>query len=175
MEYVGKQSLHGFLKSRAERRMEELECRRLFKQIVEGISYCHSMGVVHRDIKLDNILLDTMNNIKIIDFGFSIAIPEDKKLKIFCGTPSYMAPEIVEKNEYVGQKADVWALGIVLFAMLQGRFPFKGVNDNDLFKKIKKGTFTLVHPVQPSAENLIALLLANRPADRPSPKEVSYK
>lgn len=87
------------------------------------------MNVVHRDIKLENILLDSNHNIKIIDFGFSIIIPDDKKLKIFCGTPSYMSPEIVSKIEYVGSKADIWALGILLYVMLQGKFPFKGVSD----------------------------------------------
>lgn len=102
MEYVGKASLHSFLKTCHERRLDEPEAKRLFKQIVEGLCYCHKMSVVHRDIKLENILLDSNNNIKIIDFGFSIIIGEDKKLKIFCGTPSYMSPEIVSKTEYVG-------------------------------------------------------------------------
>lgn len=99
---MGKASLHSFLKTCHERRLEEAEAKRLFKQIVEGLCYCHKMSVVHRDIKLENILLDSNNNIKIIDFGFSIIIGEDKKLKIFCGTPSYMSPEIVSKTEYVG-------------------------------------------------------------------------
>ncbi|EAR94679.2 Serine/Threonine kinase domain protein (macronuclear) [Tetrahymena thermophila SB210] len=168
MEYVGKQSLHGYLKTKTDRKLEEPEVKRLFRQIVEGVNYCHKMSVVHRDIKLENILLDQSNNIKIIDFGFSIINGEDKKLKIFCGTPSYMAPEIVSKIEYIGQKADIWALGILLFVMLQGKFPFKGVNDNELFKKIKKGSFTYTHPVSSDAEKLISQLLNVRPSERPS-------
>ena len=76
--------------------------------------------------------------IKIIDFGFSIQIPNDKKLKVFCGTPSYMSPEIVSKMEYNGIKADSWALGIIYFKILTGKFPFLGLNDKDLYKKIKK-------------------------------------
>ncbi|KAL4511725.1 hypothetical protein ABPG72_012570 [Tetrahymena utriculariae] len=168
MEYVGKQSLHGYLKTKTDRKLEEPEVKRLFRQIVEGVNYCHKMSVVHRDIKLENILLDQSNNIKIIDFGFSIINGEDKKLKIFCGTPSYMAPEIVSKIEYVGQKADIWALGILLFVMLQGKFPFKGVNDNELFKKIKKGSYTYTHPVSPDAEKLISQLLNIRPSERPN-------
>ena len=67
----------------------------MFRQIVEGIAYCHSQNIVHRDIKLENILLDCNRNVKIIDFGFSICIYPEQKLKIFCGTPTYMAPEIV--------------------------------------------------------------------------------
>ncbi len=90
MEYVGKVSLHSYLKSQAERRMPEIEARRVFAQVVDAIRYCHSRSIVHRDIKLENILLDGARNAKVIDFGFAITIPADKKLKIFCGTPSYM-------------------------------------------------------------------------------------
>lgn len=68
--------------------------------------------------------------IKLIDFGFAIRIPSDKKLNIFCGTPSYMSPEITLKKEYFGKPSDVWSLGIVLFALICGRFPFKGNNSH---------------------------------------------
>jgi len=95
MEYVGGGSLHGYLKSKPNRRLDEKEARRIFKQVLEAIRYCHSRHITHRDIKLENLLLDDQLNIKIIDFGFSTCIPNEKKIKIFCGTPSYMAPEIV--------------------------------------------------------------------------------
>jgi MAP/microtubule affinity-regulating kinase len=95
MEYVGGPSLHGYLKSKPNRRLEEFDAKRIFKQILEGIKYCHSRCITHRDIKLENLLLDDNNNVKIIDFGFSTCIPNEKKIKMFCGTPSYMAPEIV--------------------------------------------------------------------------------
>lgn len=85
---------------------------------------------------MENILIDEPNKkIKIIDFGFSICTAT--KLKIFCGTPTYMAPEIVSKVDYCGKKADVWALGIVLYVLLCGKFPFRGISDSELFKKIK--------------------------------------
>ena len=84
----------------------------------------HQRNVTHRDIKLENILLDeTRTRVKLIDFGFSACIPYEKKV---CGTPSYMAPEIVSKIEYSGPPADIWALGVLLYALLCGRFPFKG-------------------------------------------------
>ncbi len=73
-------------------------------------------------------MIDSDNNIKIIDFGFSISIPKEKKLSIYCGTPSYMAPEMIKKLNYSGDSVDVWALGILLFTILNGRFPFKGKN-----------------------------------------------
>lgn len=126
MEYVGKTSLHSYLRSKNGRRLEESEARRVYLQICKGMSYCHSKNIVHRDLKLENILIDDDNNVKIIDFGFSISITPDKTLNIFCGTPSYMAPEIVSKRNYKGQATDVWALGILLYALLCGHFPFRG-------------------------------------------------
>jgi MAP/microtubule affinity-regulating kinase len=88
-------------------------------------------------VKLENILLDeTKTVVKMIDFGFSTCIPHERKVKIFCGTPSYMAPEIVSKTEYSGPPADIWALGVLLFALLCGRFPFKGQNDKELYSHI---------------------------------------
>ena len=76
---------------------------------------------------------------KIIDFGFGIRTPEDTLLKVFCGTSSYMAPEIVKKSEYDGFKTDIWALGVVLYVMLTGRFPFKAKTEKELFSRIQMG------------------------------------
>lgn len=97
MEYINGSSLHSFLKSQPNRRLPECDARNLFIQIVQAIDFCHSKSICHRDIKLENILLDENGIPKLIDFGFSTCIPSDKKYKMFCGTPSYMAPEIVTK------------------------------------------------------------------------------
>jgi len=83
--------------------------------------------VVHRDIKLENLLVNENRVVKLIDFGFSIAIDPATKLNVFCGTPSYMAPEIVNKTQY-SFPADIWALGILLFKILTSAFPFRGEN-----------------------------------------------
>lgn len=126
MEYIGKTSLHAYLKAKVGKKLEETEAKRVFRQIVKGISYCHAKNIVHRDLKLENILIDESGLVKLIDFGFSICIPKDKLLNIFCGTPSYMAPEIVSKKDYKGIHTDIWALGILLFTLLCGHFPFRG-------------------------------------------------
>ena len=130
MEYVAGGSTHGFLKSKPNRRMDEDDARRIYRQVISALQYCHSKCVCHRDIKLENVLLnEEKNQVRLIDFGFSTCIPNDKRVKIFCGTPSYMAPEIVNKTEYCGPPADVWALGVLLFTMLCGTFPYRGSTD----------------------------------------------
>ena len=127
MEFLSNTTMHGYIKTFENRRIPEKEVRFIFKQLTEGIHYLHSNSYVHRDIKLENILIDKKNKtIKIIDFGFSVSVQPDKKLCMFCGTPSYMAPEIVSKQEYNGKFVDFWAMGILLFTMLCGTFPFKG-------------------------------------------------
>lgn len=127
MEYVGGPSLYSYLKSQPSKKLPENEARRIFKQITEALQYCHKKCITHRDIKLENLLMDENKNIKLIDFGFSTYMPNDQKVKMFCGTPSYMAPEIVLKKEYCGPPADIWALGVLLFALLCGYFPYKGI------------------------------------------------
>jgi serine/threonine protein kinase len=137
MEYVNGGSLHGYLKMKPNRQMPELEAKFLWLQVVQAVQYCHQRNVAHRDIKLENLLLDeTKTHLKLIDFGFSTCIPHERKVKIFCGTPSYMAPEIVSKIEYSGPPADIWAMGVLLYALLCGKFPFKGANDKELYSQI---------------------------------------
>lgn len=97
MEYISGGTSHGLLKNKTNRRLDEGEARYIYKQVLSVLAYCHNKCVTHRDIKLENVMLDQNFNVKLIDFGFSTCIPNDKKVKLFCGTPSYMAPEIVSK------------------------------------------------------------------------------
>lgn len=88
------------------------------------LKYCHEIGVTHRDIKSDNILLDDCNNLMLIDFAFSLSSLSGKKVENFSGTPSYMSPELVQKQPHCPKKADVWALGIIAYKILTGLHPF---------------------------------------------------
>lgn len=104
-------------------------------QILSALSFMHARNICHRDMKPDNIIFNpTTGQIKLIDFGFACISRE--KLRVFCGTPSFMSPEIVSKKDYSGDKADVWASGIILYALLTGTVPFKAQNEKDLWRKI---------------------------------------
>jgi MAP/microtubule affinity-regulating kinase len=168
MEYVGGSSLHSYLKRRTSRRLEEAEARRVFRQIVQALAYCHSSAVTHRDIKLENVMMDEQNNVKLIDFGFSTNMPAGSKSKTFCGTPSYMAPEIVARREYYGPPVDVWAIGVLLYAITAGTFPFKGASDKDLYRKIIKGSFEIPECVPAKVKVLIKRMLQVDPLRRPT-------
>jgi tRNA A-37 threonylcarbamoyl transferase component Bud32 len=172
LEYVPGISLYSYLKSKPNRTLDESEAKRLFKQVLSALDYCHSNNVAHRDIKLDNIILDLRNNVKIIDFGFSTMHSQDVKSRIFCGTPSYMAPEIVGRKDYYGTQADIWALGILLYAMICGKMPFKAYNDKELYRRIEKGAFSVPSTFQDSLKALINKILETNPKKRPSIKEL---
>ncbi len=173
MEYVRGHSLHSYLKAQPSRMLEEWEAKRLFKQVVCGIEYCHSKSIAHRDIKLENLLLDEHNNVKIIDFGFSTCIPNTRKIKIFCGTPSYMSPEIVLRKEYAGPPADVWALGVLLYAMLCGTFPFKGRNDKELYRRISACQLVFPDHLSLLARSLLQSIFKVDPDKRPAAAEIA--
>jgi serine/threonine protein kinase len=104
---------------------DEKSAKIYFRQLVQAIAYCHRQNICHRDIKLENILINEEGRIKLIDFGFSQMCNNKTRLSIHCGTPPYMSPEITSKSTYNGQKSDVWALGVSLYLMLHGKFPFK--------------------------------------------------
>ena len=131
MEYINGGNLFSFVKKR--RKLSEKTAKFLFKQIILGIQHIHSHKIVHRDIKLENILIDLNNNIKICDFGIGKILTYNKQLLYDkCGTPMYMAPEILlsSKNHgYEGYPVDIWSAGISLYIMLSGTLPFNLKNN----------------------------------------------
>ena len=143
MEYINGGNLFSFVKKR--RKLSEKIAKFLFRQIILGIKYIHSQNIVHRDIKLENIIIDFNNTVKICDFGIGKVLRSNEELLYDkCGTPMYMAPEIVlssKKNGYRGFPVDIWASGITLYIMLTGNLPFNlnnKSNDELSLKEIKK-------------------------------------
>lgn len=113
----------------------------ILHQVLQAVAFMHGKNVSHRDLKPENIMYNPRTHqVKIIDFGFA-CISKDK-LRVFCGTPSYMSPEIVNKKDYSGSAADVWACGVILFVMLTGQVPFKSTMEKELYRKISKGVYS---------------------------------
>ncbi len=172
MEYVRGKSLYTYLHTKLGKRLDEAEAFMIFRQILEGIDHCHKNNVSHRDIKLENILMGPDGTVKIIDFGFSVCAASTQKLKIFCGTPSYMAPEIVNRKEYLGPPSDMWSLGILLYMMICGCAPFRGNCDRELFRNISRGQMSFPAHVSAGARAVITQMLRVDPAKRVASAEV---
>ncbi|MQL72303.1 hypothetical protein Taro_004627 [Colocasia esculenta] len=122
-------------------RLKEDEARKYFQQLINAVDYCHSRGVFHRDLKPENLLLDSNGVLKVTDFGLS-ALPqqvrEDGLLHTTCGTPNYVAPEVIKNKGYDGAKADLWSCGVILFVLMAGYLPFEDSNLMSLYKKISR-------------------------------------
>jgi 5'-AMP-activated protein kinase catalytic alpha subunit len=154
-------------------RLKEAEARRLFQQIIDGVDHCHSARVVHRDLKAENILLDEDRNVKIADFGFAAQTTPGEPLTKSCGSPNYAAPELLYKGcSYEGPEIDVWSCGVILYALLTIRLPFDAPNIPDLFRLIKKGSYTVPGYVSADAKDLISRMLTIDPKDRISVAEI---
>ena len=130
------------------------------------LTYLSFPVLIFRDVKLENVLFDNNKNIKLIDFGFSTVCQAGKRLKIFCGTPSYMAPEIVRRLEYEGKPVDIWSLGILLYALLCGCFPFRAKSYPDLYRRIARGTFPIPEEFSPAVKDMLRQLLTVDVAQR---------
>ncbi|CAL6040242.1 Kinase [Hexamita inflata] len=148
------------------KRLKEDQACKFFRQIVNGVHYCHLRKVCHRDLKLENILLDSQLNVKIIDFGLSNVLAKDYKLKTACGSPSYASPEMLSQKKYDGPMVDVWACGVILFAMICGYLPFDDDDLQKLYKKIISGIFKIPSFVSPQAQDLIMKILVTDPSKR---------
>ena len=170
MEYICAGDLLSYIKKRGK--LTEQVAKFIFKQIVLSLQYIHSHNIVHRDIKLDNILIDLDNNIKICDFGVSKKINKGDLMLEQCGTPAYIAPEILLNQGYEGFGVDIWSAGVVLYAMLGGTVPFKGNNINELHDLIIKGEFKPLKEISPEATHLIKSILEVDPKKRISTKDI---
>ncbi|CAL6060946.1 Kinase [Hexamita inflata] len=148
-------------------KLPEQEACKFFRQLIQAVCYCHMRRVCHRDLKLENILLNANNDLKIIDFGLSNILSQDNdKFQTACGSPSYVAPEVLSGRGYHGPQVDIWSCGIILYAMLCGNLPFEDDDRSQLFKKISNGQFTIPPFISPSASDLIKQILIIDPAKR---------
>ncbi|XP_054799000.1 CBL-interacting serine/threonine-protein kinase 8-like isoform X7 [Prosopis cineraria] len=148
-------------------RISEAESRRYFQQLVDGVDFCHSMGVYHRDLKPENLLLDSQGNMKISDFGLS-ALPEQgvSILRTTCGTPNYVAPEVLSHKGYDGAMADVWSCGVILYVLLAGYLPFDELDLTTLYSKIDRAEFSCPAWFPMGAKSLIHRILDPNPQTR---------
>ena len=164
MEYISGGTLQSFIKKR--RKLNEKTAKIFYKQIIESIKYIHSKNIVHRDIKLENILIDLNNNIKICDFGVGIMINQNTILYDQCGTPVYMAPEIIRNKGYFGFPVDIWSSGISLYIMLSGNVPFNRGKLNDLQYEILNSPLKNINDVSLEANDLLKGVLNKDPNKR---------
>ncbi|KFK26444.1 hypothetical protein AALP_AA8G249200 [Arabis alpina] len=154
-------------------RLTEAEARKYFQQLIDGVDYCHSKGVFHRDLKPENLLLDSQGNLKISDFGLS-ALPDQgvTLLKTTCGTPNYVAPEVLSHKGYNGAVADVWSCGIILYVLMAGYLPFDELDLPTLYSKIDTADFSCPSYFPLAAKSLIHRILDPNPETRITISEI---
>ncbi|EOA22202.1 hypothetical protein CARUB_v10002785mg [Capsella rubella] len=150
-------------------KLKEDSARKYFQQLISAVDFCHSRGVSHRDLKPENLLVDENGDLKVSDFGLS-ALPEqslqDGLLHTQCGTPAYVAPEVLRKKGYDGAKADIWSCGVILYVLLAGFLPFQDENLMNMYRKIFKSEFEFPPWFSPEARRLVSKLLVVDPNKR---------
>ncbi|XP_076231015.1 phosphorylase kinase gamma isoform X2 [Calliopsis andreniformis] len=160
--------------------LSEKKTRYIMRQVFEGVQHIHNQGIVHRDLKPENILLDDNLNVKITDFGFARVLKGEDKLYDLCGTPGYLAPEVLKCNMFenadgYGQEVDIWACGVIMFTLLVGCPPFWHRKQMVMLRNIMEGKYTFTSPewadITEAPKDLIRKLLVVDPRKRISIKD----
>lgn len=156
--------------------LSEREAAGLFRQMAEAVAHCHDHGVILRDLKLRKFLFVDRERTKLVlenlEDACLLSGPDDS-LSDKHGCPAYVSPEILSsKNSYSGKAADVWSLGVVLYTMLVGRYPFQDTEPATLFSKIRRGVFSIPDGLSPKARCLIRCLLRKTPSERLTAREI---
>ena len=169
LELCSNQTLNELVKRR--KRLGELEVQCYSLQIIRALKYIHNHRIIHRDLKLGNLFLTSKLELKLGDFGLAAKLEYDgQRRKTVCGTPNYVAPEILEKKNGHSYEVDIWSLGVVIYTMLFGVPPFDANDEKIICKKIKMNSYKFPEniKVDPSAKKLISSLLNLDPSKRPS-------
>ncbi|KAF5404931.1 Non-specific serine/threonine protein kinase [Paragonimus heterotremus] len=164
LEYASGGELYEYLAVHG--RMKEKTAREKFRQILSAVEYCHQKCIIHRDLKMENLLLDSDLNIKLADFGFANEYQVGKKLNTFCGSPPYAAPELFRGKEYEGPEVDVWSLGVILFKLVTGNLPFDGHSLSELRERVLRGRYRIPFYMSTECERLLKKMLVLNPAKR---------
>ncbi|KAK7507429.1 hypothetical protein BaRGS_00001364 [Batillaria attramentaria] len=166
LEYCPEGELFDYIVSKD--RLDEEEARIFFRQIVAAVAYIHNSGYAHRDLKPENLLLDEDQNLKLIDFGLC-AKPKggmDNHLLTCCGSPAYAAPELISGKQYLGSEADIWSMGVLLYALLCGYLPFDDEKLSHLYRKIQSGKYEVPEWLSEETIDLLARMLQTDPKRR---------
>ena len=164
MEYCEGGELFNYIVKKGK--LSEIEAAFFFYQIINGVEYLFSQGIAHRDLKPENLLLNKNNIIKIIDFGLSNFFDGEHNLITPCGSPCYASPEMVSGHKYNGFNIDIWATGIILFAMVCGYLPFEHSDKDKLFEQILKAKLDFPSHLSDSVKDLISKILITDPNKR---------
>ena len=170
MEYCEGKDLLDYILTKSK--LSEEESLKYFHQLINALFYLHSQNIAHRDIKIDNMLLDRNRDLKLVDFGLSTKYPDDNLLDQPCGTVVYAAPEVLQGREYHGMLADVWSSGIVLYGMLSGYLPFGEQDDEINRMNIIAGKITYPSYFSPCVKDLLMHMLDLDPMTRYTLQEV---
>lgn len=159
----------------AKGKLKEEVAGKYFHQLINAVDFCHNRGVYHRDIKPENLLLDENDNLKVSDFGLSALAEckhQDGLLHTTCGTPAYVAPEVINRKGYDGAKADIWSCGVVLYVLLAGYLPFHDSNLMELYRKIGRADFKCPSWFPPEVKRLLHRILDPNPSTRISIEKI---
>lgn len=155
-----------------ETRLSEDVARKYFRQIISAIDYIHKNCIVHRDLKIENIIIDQNDNVKLLDFGLANFFDNKSFLKTCCGSLYFAAPELLHGEMYTGPEVDIWSLGIILYSMLCGRVPFDDESVKDLQLKIRSGIFDFAAPISNDSRILISGMITVDPMRRLTMREI---
>eukprot|EP01064_Diplonema_japonicum_P002144 TRINITY_DN11375_c0_g2_i1.p1 TRINITY_DN11375_c0_g2~~TRINITY_DN11375_c0_g2_i1.p1 ORF type:complete len:276 (+),score=15.74 TRINITY_DN11375_c0_g2_i1:62-889(+) len=166
LEYLDGGELYEYISQ--NQNLPTSEVFKFFYQLVTGVAYMHAQSLCHRDLKLENLFIDTLGNLKIADFGMASAIPREGYLETSCGSPHYACPEIVRSEKYHGTAADVWSCGVILYALATSSLPFDSPNGqiDILFEKIRAGKFYMPPELPASLRDLISKMLKVNGSER---------